>query len=101
MFNDATGKVIQTRDVKWAEWHGKSTPTDDLTIFNTTTFGIDDIQDEDDERNYNLPKVNIHDNKQMLETVDKQISEAGRKDSDDTSKSATTNKQANSTTRLD
>ena len=105
MFNGTTGKVIQSRDVKWAEWHGKSKPTDDLAFFNTKSIGIDEFSDEDgDEQNPSYRDIYKNRNKTTTATLP-QISEAGRKELQeefhDTLKSATSNKQANATTRLD
>jgi len=42
MYNVATKKVFNTRDLKWADWHGNAKPTADMDEFTTDGSGIDE-----------------------------------------------------------
>ena len=103
MFNGTTGKVIQSRDVKWAEWHGLTKPTDDLKFFHHASIGIDDLSDDDDNEQYiQKSEKNQNYNGTSNTTVAlPQILEAGRKELEDTSTSATSNRNTITTTRLE
>ncbi len=45
MFNPSTRKIIQTRDIRWADWHRKIESTDGLNLFNSEAYGIDELLD--------------------------------------------------------
>ena len=90
LFNPITKKVIQSRDVKWIEWHGETKPTNDLTMFKT---GIDEIEFEEelDQPVAPTPTVIPDDETGSLSTLnDLQVSEAGRNEASNTSKPAIT-----------
>ena len=36
MYRPDTQKVINTRNIKWGEWHGKSNITTDMTVYDIT-----------------------------------------------------------------
>ena len=42
MYNVPTKKVFNTRDLKWADWHGNAKPTADMDEFTTDGSGIDE-----------------------------------------------------------
>ena len=50
MFKPDTKKIVDTRDVKWAKWHGltraTANATDNLPLFLTDGFGIDEAPDD-------------------------------------------------------
>ena len=53
MYNAETRKVINSRNIRWADWHGSASPTDGMTAYDNDTTGIDDIMDThnaDDEK---------------------------------------------------
>ena len=53
LFNPNTKKVVQSRDVTWAEWHGISKPDQDIDVFqsdlSTDDYGIEEIVDDMDD----------------------------------------------------
>ena len=55
MYNPETKKVLQSQDIKWADWHGISKLTDGMSgVFNSDGFGIEEIFVD----NYELPNPN-------------------------------------------
>ena len=55
MYNPETKKVLQSQDIKWADWHGISKLTDGMSgVFNSDGFGIEEIFVDNDE----LPNPN-------------------------------------------
>ena len=45
MYNPLTKKVINSRNIRWADWHGSASPTANMTEYNNDTVGIDDVMD--------------------------------------------------------
>jgi len=82
MYNPETGKVIHTRDVTWAAWHGGRNVPDSLRVFakDTVVNLHDEIIDDFDEIDGKHPPPPT-----SSDTVDDppSNSKAGRKDDDD------------------
>ena len=79
MYNPETKKVLQSRDIKWADWHGVSKPTDGISgVFNPDGFGIEEIFEKDEETQV-LPTL-IPDNNTSVGHIDTSstVSTAGR-----------------------
>ena len=48
MYNAETKKVINSRNIRWADWHGPASPTDSMTGYDSDTVGIDDSMEPHD-----------------------------------------------------
>ena len=53
MYNLETKKVINSRNIRWADWHGSASPTNGMIGYNNNTMGNNDIMEpheKDDEK---------------------------------------------------
>jgi hypothetical protein len=56
MFNPDSKHIVQTRDITWAEWHGRLTPTENMEMYEKAIKMMPkDEDDEDDEAEVNIP----------------------------------------------
>ena len=44
LYNTETKKVVNSRNVQWADWHGISQPTDGMIEFDSNGSGIDEME---------------------------------------------------------
>ena len=50
MYNTETKKVVNSRNIQWADWHGTTAPTNNMVEFNSDDYGIDEIETSADDK---------------------------------------------------
>lgn len=65
LYNTATKKVVNSRNVQWADWHGLVKPDNNMVEFNSEGYGIEEIElsvPENDKNNVSKTGENNSDN---------------------------------------